>query len=524
MKLLTAAQMQELDRRTIEEVGLPGVVLMENAGRGVVESLCARFFSVRPGPVVVVAGKGNNGGDGYVVARDLLRRGWTVRTVVLADRVAVKGDAAVHLGALLQSGGEVFFAPDAQTLTAILSGMDLPRLVVDALFGTGLSSKVDGHHAEAIAWINRTGAKVVAVDIPSGIDAGSGRILGCAVSADLTVTFALAKVGHAVYPGAGCAGDLVVLDIGIPRCLSENVGDDHLLVEAAEAALLCPRRPAGGHKGTFGHLLVIAGETGKSGAAVMSAEAGLRSGAGLVTVACPAPVHSVLEVKLTEAMTVPLPAIDGALSLQALAQVRALWVGKSAVAAGPGLGRSAETVALVRRLVAECPLPLILDADALNAVSEGPEILLARAPGTTVLTPHPGEMARLAGSDIQAVEEDRLGVARDFACRYQVVLVLKGARTVIALPDGRIRVNGSGNPGLASGGMGDVLTGLIGGLLAQGLSPADAAVLGTFLHGRAADRLSRTQGDAGLLATDLVRELPATRRELTLKGAQHAES
>jgi hydroxyethylthiazole kinase-like uncharacterized protein yjeF len=514
MKLLTAEEMRELDRRTIEEIGIPGVVLMENAGRGAADLLCRRFSDLCPGPVLILAGKGNNGGDGYVIARHLLNRGWRVRTVVLADAARISGDAAINLQALRRSGGEVIFSADAGRLSRILRQNRDSRLVVDALFGTGLASEIGGPYATAIDWINASALPVLAVDIPSGVDATSGRILGRAVRADLTVTFALPKLGHALFPGAGLCGDLEIVDIGIPSSLLAKAKDRYLLVDAAAVAPLLPLRPATGHKGTFGHLLVVAGSTGKAGAAAMTAEGGLRGGAGLVTVACPAGVQSALAIKLTEAMTEPLAEVGGALSLQALATLKDFAEGKSALALGPGLGQHEETFALVRRLVRESPLPLVLDADGLNAIAGHSELLRERAAGNTVLTPHPGEMARLTGRSVAEVEADRIGIAREFARRHRVVLVLKGARTVTALPDGRVRLNGSGNPGLASGGMGDVLTGLIGGLLAQGLSPADAAVLGVYLHGRAADRLLTAMGNAGMIAGDLLRELPATRKEL----------
>lgn len=509
--------MRELDRRAIEEIGIPGGVLMENAGRGAAESLERRFADRFPGPVLILAGKGNNGGDGYVIARHLLNRGWRVRTVVLATAESIGGDAGINLQALLRSGGEVTFASAEEALAETLAVQGDAALVVDALLGTGLTTEVRGHYGHAIDWINRSSAPVVAVDIPSGIDAGSGRVLGQAVRADLTVTFAFAKVGHAVYPGAAFAGTLETVDIGIPAALSRQAGADHTLIGAAEAAALLPDRPPTSHKGTFGHLLVVAGSRGKSGAAAMTAEGGLRGAAGLVTVAAPLGIHDILAVKLTEAMTAPLPEVEGALSLQALGEIEGLWNDKQAVALGPGLGLAEETRALVRRLVRACPLPLVLDADGLNAVAGQPEVLLERS-GETVLTPHPGEMARLAGMTVAEVEADRIGVARAFARRYRVVLLLKGARTVIALPDGQVRINGSGNPGLASGGMGDVLTGLVGGLLAQGLSPEAAATLGAFLHGRTADRLAERLGNAGMTATDLLREIPATRHDLSSRG------
>ncbi len=523
MRLLTADEMRELDRQTIEQIGIPGVVLMENAGRAATQHLERRFGHLHPGPVLVMAGKGNNGGDGYVMARHLLDRRWQVITVVVASPEEIAGDARTNLEALLNCGGEVLFAESEPELAAVLETHGGASLVVDALFGTGLSSAVRGLYAPAINWINTSPAPVLAVDIPSGVDATDGRILGCAVRADLTVSFAFAKVGQAVYPAAGLGGELAVVDIGIPAVLTEGIGDRHLLVEEDEAAVLLPQRPASGHKGTFGHLLVVAGSLGKSGAATMTAEGALRSGAGLVTVGCPASIHGVLETKLTEAMTAPLAEVDGALSLQCLDQLRELLQGKQVLALGPGLGLSKEAQALVRRLVVDCPLPLVLDADGLNALGQNPAILNQRKGRETVLTPHPGEMARLVGATVAQVEEERIGVARRFAERHQVVLVLKGARTVIAFPDGRVRINASGNPGLASGGMGDVLTGLIAGLLAQGCGAEDAAVLGTYLHGLAADHLSQTLGQAGMTATDLLRQLPATRSELTLRGVNNAQ-
>jgi ADP-dependent NAD(P)H-hydrate dehydratase / NAD(P)H-hydrate epimerase len=513
MKLFTADQMRTLDRRTIEEIGIAGLVLMENAGRGVAELMGLRYAHLCPGPVLIVCGRGNNGGDGYVIARHLHHAGWEVRTLVLCPEGMVSGDAAVNLAILRRCQGEIVFAPDEESLASFLAGCSDVRLVVDALFGTGLSSEIRGHHALVIDWINAAGHPVTAVDIPSGVDATSGRILGRAVQADLTVTLGAAKVGMAVHPGAGMVGELAVLDIGIPPFIEAQECSDILLVEGADAAPLLPARPETGHKGTFGHLLVVAGSTGKMGAAAMTAEGGLRVGSGLVTVACPEGVHAALAAKLTEAMTHPLP---GAHYLGAASpgELQMLWQGKDALALGPGMGQAKETFSLIRDLVRSCPLPMVLDADALNALAEDPESLTVRGGAETVLTPHPGEMARLCGRTVAEVEGDRIGIARTFASRFSVVLLLKGARTVVAFPDGRIRINGSGNPGLASGGMGDVLTGLIGGLLAQGLSAEDASVLGVYLHGFAADRLSHSLGTAGMLASDLLREIPATRRAL----------
>jgi ADP-dependent NAD(P)H-hydrate dehydratase / NAD(P)H-hydrate epimerase len=513
MKLLTAAEMRELDRQTIEVIGLPGVVLMENAGRSAAEAIEGSFASCRPGPVLVLAGKGNNGGDGFVVARHLLNRGWQVVTLVLAAEEEVAGDAAIQLQVLLRGGGEVHFARTGEELAAFLADQR-PHLLVDALLGTGLNSAVRGLMAEAIDWLNGCALPVVSLDIPSGVDATSGRVLGRGVRADLTVTFAVAKVGHATGPGAGLVGTLLTVDIGIPCALSSRVADLHLLVDAGVARPLLPLRPASGHKGTFGHLLVVAGSPGKSGAAAMTAEGGLRAGAGLVTAACPASIQEVLAVKLTEVMTVSLPDRSGLLGPEALLPIEGLWLDKKALALGPGLGMTEGVAELVRALVRRCPIPLVLDADGLNAIADDPSLLLERHGPPAILTPHPGEMARLTGDSVARIEEDRVEAARAFARQYRVVLVLKGAHTVTAYPDGRVRINSTGHPGMASGGTGDVLTGIIGGLLAQGLCPEDAATLGVFLHGLAGDRLRDRLGEAGMTATDLLRELPAARNQL----------
>jgi len=513
MNLLTAAQMRELDRSAIEDWQVPGLVLMENAGRATADQIEDYFDDLFPGPVTILAGKGNNGGDGYVVARHLMNRGWHVSILVLANQGEIVGDAKINLDILLKSDAQLEFVVDGQALEQVLDKCEPAGLVVDALLGTGLTSDVRGVYADAIDWINASAGAVVSVDVPSGIDATSGRVLGSAVFADLTVTFASAKVGHVVYPAVEFVGDLVVADIGIPKQLADGQEIDHMFIDAEAASILLPARPACGHKGTFGHLLLIAGSTGKSGAAALAAEGGLRAGCGLTTLACPAHLNPVFESKLTEVMTVPLPEVDGMVSMQAIAEIEALWQDKSVVAIGPGLGSGSEVGSLVRRLVRDCPLPMVIDADGLNALAGHLEVLQDRQ-APTVLTPHPGELSRLLACTVAEIESDRIGIARRFAREHGVILVLKGARTVIAEPDGTVFVNGSGNPALACGGTGDVLTGIIGGLLSQRLASVAAVLLGVYLHGRAADRLSATLGPAGILASDLLKELPATRKEL----------
>ena len=514
MKVLTAAQMQAVDRQTIDEIGIPGVVLMENAGRGVADEIVQRFASVDSPRALIMAGKGNNGGDGYVIARHLLDYGWTVQVLVLAECDAIKGDAAVHLMALENCKGQVTFIADGEALMRALVDVGDFTVLFDALFGTGLTKPVQGINLKAVEWLNQQSSPVVAVDIPSGIDASTGRVMGTAVNATLTVSFAFPKIGQVSYPGAGLVGELVVTNIGIPAQVSGQVSTDYLLVGADEARRLLPVRNHDGHKGTFGHLLVVAGSTGKCGAAVMAAESGLRAGAGLVTLACPQSVQPGIASRLTEVMTAPLSDFRGEANLNALGHLLSLTEGKQALAVGPGLGLGKEAGDLVRHLIEDSELPIVVDADGLAALCGHLNIIEGQLDRQMVLTPHPGEMSRLTGLSVAEIQADRFSVARDFAMQNGVVLVLKGARTLIASPDGQVCINTTGHAGLASGGMGDVLTGLIGSLIAQGLTAFDAATLGVYLHGLAADRLQSCFGDAGLLATDVMREIPAARQAL----------
>ncbi len=517
MKLLTANEMRELDRQAIEEWQLPGVVLMENAGQATADQIEEHFADLWPGPVLVVSGKGNNGGDGYVIARHLLNRGWEVAVLILAAEDVIKGDARINLDVLTRSFAELYYAEDGDALFSVLDVIDAPTLIVDALLGTGLGAEVTGLYAEVINWINGTGLPVVAVDVPSGVDATSGQLHGPTVCADLTVTFAEAKVGHVLRPAVDYVGDLVVVDIGIPVQLAGQQAARHFYVDAEMAADLLPDRPETGHKGSFGHLLTIAGSTGKTGAAVLAAEGGLRVGAGLSTLACPASLNPVLEVKLTEVMTALLSDRDGEVATDAIAGVLQICAGKQAVVVGPGLGVGDGARALVDAILLQSSLPLVLDADGLNTLSLD---TLRKRNGVTILTPHPGEMARLLDCTVAEIEVDRLATAAAFAEEYNVILVLKGAPTIIATPDGRNFINGSGNSLLASGGTGDVLAGLIGGLLCQGCAPDVAAVLAVFLHGGAADRLADETGNSGILASELLREIPFTRHLLTNRSEE----
>jgi NAD(P)H-hydrate epimerase len=506
MIVTTAAEMRALDRWTIEH-GTPGHVLMERAGVGATRVLRATLGR-RPGSVVVVCGKGNNGGDGFVVARHLRRARVPVEVWLVGRRGDVQGDAARMLASWSSRRDAVREITGEQDVPALAARLGRAGAIVDALFGTGLNAPVTGVPARVIDAINAAGAPVLAVDIASGLSADTGRPLGTAVRAAVTATFGFPKIGQCLYPGVEHTGRLEVVDIGIPAAAVAAVGPRAVLLETADVGRLLPRRPRDAHKGTFGHVLVVAGSPGKSGAALLAAEASARSGAGLTTLAVPAALQPVVEGHVREAMTTALPAEPGRAALANL------LAGRAAVVCGPGLGLTDDTRALVAGIVRTCTVPLVLDADGLNAVA-GTDLLRER-PAPTIVTPHPGEMARLLGTDTAAVQADRIGAARGLAARFGVVVVLKGAHTVIAAPGGEVAIAPTGNPGMASGGMGDALSGLVGALLAQRLGAFDAATLGVFAHGASADAVAARRGEAGLLARDVIEELPQTLAALQL--------
>ena len=495
MKFCTAAEMRRLDEKTIKECGLPGVVLMENAGRGAARLTREHFGDLAGKNVTVVCGRGNNGGDGFVMGRIFHGWGAAVRFFLLSTRDRVGGDARVNLDVALKMGLECV---EIQT-EAHLDGFDLSGqdLVVDAILGTGLSSEVRGLYRDVIDRINSSGLPVVSVDIPSGLDADTGRVLGAAVRADLTATFGLPKAGLLLWPGCDLTGRLEVVDIGIPpHVLNEADPRKELILESGLLGLLPPRMPIG-HKGVYGHVLIVAGSTGMTGAAALAAQGAARAGAGLVTLAVPASLNPILEAKVTEAMTEPLPEeLPGFLSAEAGDRILELARDKSVLALGPGLGIRPGTVDLVRRLVGACDLPLVIDADGLNALAGAVDVLKT-ARRDVILTPHPGEMSRLCGWKTSDIAADRLGAAREFAENTGVVLALKGFGTVVAAPDGRLWLNTTGGPHMAGGGMGDVLTGMIAGLAAQGLDALDAARLGVFAHGLAGDLAAADKGARG---------------------------
>lgn len=524
MNIVTGAQMQALDRRTTLEAHISGLTLMANAGAGTVAAMEQVFGALAGKRVTVVCGKGNNGGDGFVAARRLRQKRARVQAVLLAKPADLTGDAKTMCRRFVSAAGSavVHNNPPVERLRSILGTSDL---IVDALLGTGLSTPVSGPYKTAIEAINEAGRPVTAVDLPSGIHADTGAVLGAAVKARLTVTFGLPKLGLYVGAGIDHAGEIQIVDIGIPRSYRESVESRLSLITADRVRPILPSRMPSAHKGTYGHAAIVAGSVGKSGSAALAAKAALRVGVGLVTVATPASVNDVLESKLLEAMTVPMPETKArTLARSGLDRLMEFINARSALAIGPGLTTHPETVELIQALVRRLDKPSVLDADALNALA-GRTSLLAECKTQPILTPHPGEMARLdQEATPQSVNADRIGTASRFAQGRGVILVLKGARTVVAHPDGRVAICPTGNPGMATAGTGDALTGILVGLLAQRVPSWEAACAGTYIHGLAGDLASAALGQAGMTAGDLIDRLPQALSVTLTKSAASVSS
>ncbi len=505
MKLAYADEMREMDRSTIEDWGLPAAVLMENAGRSATAVAEQLLEQLPPGRIVVVAGKGNNGGDGFVVARWLHWAGYDVEACLLAELDELEGHAGTNARFADQMGVPIHEQPDRNTLDDRLSGA---TLIVDAVLGTGISGEVRGSAREAIQAINSAEAPVVSVDIPSGVDADTGAILGDAVWACSTVTFALAKVGMYQYPGRERCGQITIAPIGMARQVTASDDLQTNLTTSDDAEWMLPGRAPDMHKGDAGRLLIVAGSVGMTGAAAMTGLAASRAGAGLVYVACPESLNDILETKCTEVLTRPMPETDErTLALAAEEPIVEFAEDMDAVVLGPGLSGNDESAELARRLAARLEAPMLIDADGLNAFA-GKADGLAERPAPTVLTPHPGEFARLADREIADIQEDRPQAARELAERTGCVTLLKGAGTVIAAPDGGTWINPTGNEGLASGGSGDVLSGMIGAFMAGGSQALQAAVAGAFYHGRAAEAAGE-DGVRGMAPPKLLDVLPS---------------
>jgi NAD(P)H-hydrate epimerase len=510
MYLVTAEEMRAFDATAITDYGIPGVVLMENAGRTTFHLLRTYLHDdLADMNVAIIAGPGNNGGDGYVIARYLINYGANVHTFLLAPRDKIKGDALINLQVLEKMTSKIFPVTDEESLHEAVCVWQECNVILDAMLGTGLSAEVRSPYREAIAAINECAGLKVAVDLPSGLDADTGQVLGEAVHADLTVTYGFKKLGMVLYPGAELCGTVEVVDISIPRTAIEDKPPRAVFYNQASAPeFQWLREDPQGHKGIFGHLLIVGGSPGKTGAPAMTAMAASRIGAGLVTVATPASLNPILETKLTEEMTQPLPeTLPGFLGLPSLERILDLADGKRCLAVGPGMSVSSELVELLDGLLSSYEGWMVIDADGLNALSQTMDSL-RRTKAGVVLTPHPGEMARLTGKTSKEVQDHRVELARSLASEYGVWVVLKGARTITSAPDGKIWVNATGNPWMASGGQGDALTGILSGLLVQGLPPEEAIPFGVYLHGLAADHIIEHNGPAPVTATDVINGIP----------------
>ncbi len=513
MKVVTAEEMRNIDRVTIEKYGIPGNVLMERAGLAVAEKVRTLFDKKK---VIVLAGGGNNGGDGIAAARNLHNWGWHARVLLMLREDKLSPDCLAQYRMAKHSGVSIEFRKG-------ITEKDLHgSLVIDALLGTGINKDVTSFMADVIRFLNAADVRVVAVDIPSGISSDTGQIMGAAVQADHTVTFGLPKIGHILYPGAQYSGQLHVEDIGFPEQLlsADCLGCE--TIEKETVSLLIPERPGYSHKGDYGHVLVIAGSQGKTGAALMTAKACLRTGAGLVTIGVPESLVDIIQSRVTEEMVLPLPdSGKGTFSAKAYDQIRDFLDPRADVLAiGPGITADENTSELLKRILETVTVPMVLDADAINVIA-GKKDLLRKVKAPVILTPHAGEMARLLTTDIgnslkdkntkelaAEIKHNRINLAKTTAKKTGAYFVLKGAPTIVADPEGRVFINTTGNPGMATAGSGDVLTGMISGLLGQGMHPVDACRLAVYLHGMAGDAAAQTRGMHSLIASDIIESIP----------------
>ncbi len=530
MKVVTAAEMRNIDKETIKNYGIPASVLMERAGLAVAVKI-RELMGRRK--VIVLAGGGNNGGDGLVAARNLFNWGWNVKVLMMTKKDRLSPDC------LRQFNIAKKFGVQAEFRTGLTTGDIHGALIVDALLGTGLNKPVASPMSDVLTFLNRSEVKVMSVDIPSGISSDNGQIMGEALRADYTVTFGLPKIGHLLHPGAEYTGELFVEDIGFPESLLNAEKLKTETIELADAAMLLPERPAYSHKGDYGHVLIVAGSRGKTGAAMMAAKSCLRSGAGMVTIGVPESLADIFQGRVTEEMVLPLPDTGkGMLASHALDAILGFVTEKiDAIGIGPGIGVSDDTGSLISELVRRSPVPVVIDADGINSLTtvkgrgKGISDMLNSARSPVILTPHPGEMARLlmagkkavqpsfarwaAGGISREIERDRINIASSFSKETGVCLVLKGAPTVVSGPEGRLFINTSGNPGMATAGSGDVLTGILASLLGQGLTSLSASILGVFLHGLAGDIAAGKKVMHSIIASDIMKMIPDAYCRLT---------
>ncbi len=512
-KAVTSEEMQRIDSLAINNYGIKGLELMENAGLGIVKAFKKRFQKFSEKKVLIFCGKGNNGGDGLAVARLLFKMNICVTVLLLEKRDGLKSDPAINAELAFNLGIKIIEL-DTTNLHLLDAHLKKCNIIIDALLGTGLTRAVGGLYKKTIEKINSSKKFVIAVDIPSGIDSDSGSLMGVCIRADLTLALALFKHSHFLFPAAELMGEIELIDIKMP---TELITSQALKVEVTEESDIqnsFPQRSDYSHKGNYGHVLVIAGSTGKGGAAGLTALAALRMGCGLVTLALPESCQKAFELHPLEVMTIPAPETKvGTLALSAKNILLDHSIGMSAIAIGPGLSTEPETVQLLSELLPKIDCPLIIDADALNSIAQNPNTL-SQLKSNAVLTPHPKEMSRITGMETSNILKKRIECARNFAQEHSINLVLKGAATIISQPNGLTTINPTGNPGMATAGSGDILTGIIASLVAQGFSPSKAAITGVYLHGLSGDIFVEKESQTNLIAGDLLRTLPETMKRI----------
>ena len=511
MLLVTADQMKKIDKTTIESFGICGIVLMENAGRSAFDIIKKRYKDLENKKVAVIAGKGNNGGDGFVVARHLAGKKAKVNVFLLSSKDRVLNDAKTNMElfekiCLHYENCSITEIPDDNAFEMQKSKIVHHDLFIDAILGTGLNFEVRGFFKKAISLLNAIKKPIFSLDIASGLNSDTGKPMGAAVKACGTASFGFAKKGQILYPSNKYTGKLKVVDIGIPKFLTKDI--NCFVIEKKQIAGFFQARNFESHKGNFGHLLVVAGSQGKTGAACLCANSAVRSGAGLVSLGVARSLNKIIEPQVIEPMTYALPEKEkGLLSENCFDEIQNLLKDKQAIALGPGLGTNKSTKKLVQKLVCQSNIPLVIDADGLNCIADNPKVLKQRK-AFTIITPHPGEMARLCNTTIDKIQERRLDVAAKFAKEFDTIVVLKGAQTIVSFPDSKVFICQCGNPGMASGGMGDVLTGMIASFCVQGFSPYNASLAGVFIHGLCADILSIKKGSFGFIASDIIKIIP----------------
>ena len=507
MKVVTSLEMKEIDKKTIDEYGISGLILMENAGLSIFQNIKNIYPDLESRKVIIFSGSGNNGGDGFVVARHLYNYGIKVKVFILSSIDKIKGEAKINLEIISKMGIELKEIESIKIEEVRRSILDAD-LIIDAILGTGLQGKVTGLKAEIIDLINYANKEVIAVDVPSGLNSDTGKIVGPCVKATYTITLGLPKIGLLIYPGAKYTGRIIVEDIGIPKNLLESKKLKVNMINNEIVRSLLPTRLSYGHKGSFGKVLILAGSRGMTGAACLTSEAAIRSGAGLVYLGIPKTLNSIMEVKLTEVITLPLAETKN----QSLSEGAEVEIFKSindfsVIGIGPGISRNLESQRLARKIIEKSTLPIVVDADAIYALKED-LALLKKTKAPVVVTPHPGEMAYIINKDINYILDNQLEVTREIAQDFEVVVVLKGARTIIASDKGEVYINIGDNSGMATGGSGDVLTGIICGLLAQGADNFSAAIAGVYIHSLAGDLARKVKGERGMIASDILSQVP----------------